>query len=317
MYCKNCNIEHNGLFGTGIFCSHKCVAAHAGKSKKNKPYGEKITYCNDCKCEIIIPSNQSINLIRRCNLCKDEFNKIKPVKIGKPSICEKCNIEHDGLYGSGRFCSSICSRSFSTKEKRAEINKKISETYRSKIESKSFLIKNNNLLKFKKIKLYNNSFYIKKCICCNKMYLTFKLKQIYCSQLCSRKSSDHSAMGRLGGLKSAKIQSENRRSKNEISFANLCIEYFKNVLTNVNMFNGWDADIIIPELKIAILWNGIWHHKKITKKHSLLQVQNRDKIKIKEIELFGYKPYIIDDLGRNDSDFVNEKFQEFIKFINI
>ena len=61
-------------------------------------------------------------------------------------------------------------------------------------------------------------------------------------------------------------------------------EKFPLTLSNVPMFNGWDADVIIPELKIAVLWNGNWHHKKITKKHSVLQVQNRDRIKIKEIE---------------------------------
>lgn len=40
--------------------------------------------------------------------------------------CENCKNEHNGYYGSGRFCSSKCARGFSTKSKRAEINKKIS-----------------------------------------------------------------------------------------------------------------------------------------------------------------------------------------------
>lgn len=41
--------------------------------------------------------------------------------------CENCNSEHDGNYGSGRFCSSKCARAFSTKEKRQEINKKVAK----------------------------------------------------------------------------------------------------------------------------------------------------------------------------------------------
>jgi very-short-patch-repair endonuclease len=41
--------------------------------------------------------------------------------------CENCEIEHDGSYGSGRFCSSKCARGFSTKAKRKEINQKVSE----------------------------------------------------------------------------------------------------------------------------------------------------------------------------------------------
>ena len=40
--------------------------------------------------------------------------------------CENCSIEHVGIYGSGRFCGVSCSRSFSTKSKREEINKKVS-----------------------------------------------------------------------------------------------------------------------------------------------------------------------------------------------
>lgn len=43
-------------------------------------------------------------------------------------ICENCGIEHKGVYGSGRFCDIKCSKSFSTKLKRKEINKKVSET---------------------------------------------------------------------------------------------------------------------------------------------------------------------------------------------
>ena len=41
--------------------------------------------------------------------------------------CENCGIEHNGSYGSGRFCSSKCARSFSTKVKRKEINEKLSK----------------------------------------------------------------------------------------------------------------------------------------------------------------------------------------------
>lgn len=42
--------------------------------------------------------------------------------------CENCNKDHDGSYGSGRFCSIKCSRGFSTKNKRKEINEKISKS---------------------------------------------------------------------------------------------------------------------------------------------------------------------------------------------
>ncbi len=40
--------------------------------------------------------------------------------------CENCGNEHGGSYGSGRFCSIKCAKSFATKERREEINKKVS-----------------------------------------------------------------------------------------------------------------------------------------------------------------------------------------------
>lgn len=42
-------------------------------------------------------------------------------------ICENCNKKHNGKYGSGRFCSVKCSRSFSTKAKRSLINESVSK----------------------------------------------------------------------------------------------------------------------------------------------------------------------------------------------
>ena len=38
------------------------------------------------------------------------------------------------------------------------------------------------------------------------------------------------------------------------------------------MFNGWDADIILPDYKIAILYNGKWHYEEISKQVSLIQI---------------------------------------------
>jgi len=42
-------------------------------------------------------------------------------------VCENCENEHSGTYGSGRFCSKKCAKAFSTKAKRKEINEKVSK----------------------------------------------------------------------------------------------------------------------------------------------------------------------------------------------
>ena len=41
--------------------------------------------------------------------------------------CENCGLEHQGDYGSGRFCNNKCARSYSTKNKRKLINEKVSK----------------------------------------------------------------------------------------------------------------------------------------------------------------------------------------------
>lgn len=118
-----------------------------------------------------------------------------------------------------------------------------------------------------------------------------------------------------GGCKGIQHQGDLRCSKNEIEFCKLCEEYFDNVKHNESIFNGWDADIIIEDIKFAVLWNGPWHYKQITKSHSVKQTQNRDKIKVKEIEECGWTPYIIKDMGKANKDFVKEKFDEFLKYL--
>lgn len=144
------------------------------------------------------------------------------------------------------------------------------------------------------------------CTICNNDFISITRRKT-CSEKCKTKALN------LAGLRSAEVQSKNRRSKNEKYFAELCFKKFKNVKTNYAMFNGWDADIIIPELKIAVLWNGKWHYEKITGKHSVKQVQNRDEIKKKEIISAGYTPYVIKDMGKFKKEFVEQEFELFLK----
>lgn len=163
------------------------------------------------------------------------------------------------------------------------------------------------------IKKSSCEIYYKTCLVCKKVFVSKHLNggKKHCSKECTSKTL--SALGIISGRKSAAKQSENRRSKNEIEFANLCIAKFQNVECNVPLFNGWDADVIIHDIKFAILWNGKWHYEKLTQKHSVKQVQNRDNIKINEIIKYGYTPYIIKDLG-NDKNIV---FKEFEKLLGI
>ena len=146
---------------------------------------------------------------------------------------------------------------------------------------------------------------------------TKKFCSVSCGLIYRNKLPKYKELSRIGGLKSAANQAMERRSKNEKLFAELCIAQYQTVLVNKPIFNGWDADVIIEDYKIAVLWNGKWHYKKITKKHSVKQVQNRDIIKINEIKKAGYAPYIIKDLGKCNPGFVEKEFNKFKKYTNV
>jgi hypothetical protein len=94
--------------------------------------------------------------------------------------CKNCDIQHNGKYGSGKFCGAKCARSFSTKNKRNEINKKVSEKMSGRKlteEHISNIEKTNNFNRKQKIK--------KNCLHCNQeLLLVIGNKQKFCSQKC-------------------------------------------------------------------------------------------------------------------------------------
>ena len=82
--------------------------------------------------------------------------------------CENCKIVKNEKWSSGRFCSLKCSRSFSTKRKRTEINEKVSK----KLSSNHYKI-----------------YCIMNCEICNNVYEVTKnhRNQKTCSHSCSAK----------------------------------------------------------------------------------------------------------------------------------
>lgn len=248
--------------------------------------------------------------------------------------CKNCELKEGtkySKYSTGDFCCRECAKEFSTKEKRKKINNAVSKKLKGRghgnVEKKcpscdkkfnvcwahrkqkncSVECANKNRTKRK-----GSNKTEKNCERCDKHFVVFgnkktTLRQRFCGKSCA---SSHN--GKIGGLKS--VISQNRRSKNEIYFGDFCKQKFKEVKFNTSMFNGWDADIIIEDLKIAVLWNGKWHYEKITEKHSVEQVQNRDKIKLKEIENAGYKSYVVKDMGKCNKKFVETQFEFFLKY---
>lgn len=53
-------------------------------------------------------------------------------------VCENCNTIITKKYGSGRFCSEHCARGYSTRNKRQDINSKVSKTLRHIHENEEY-----------------------------------------------------------------------------------------------------------------------------------------------------------------------------------
>ena len=103
-------------------------------------------------------------------------------------VCENCGCEHNGSYASGRFCSIKCSRGFSTKAKRKEINEKVSKARKGSGHK--------NVAKI--------------CPTCKSSFEIRwnKRNQIYCSTICVRRSDE------VKKKISEKVKGKNAGSKN-------------------------------------------------------------------------------------------------------
>ena len=224
-------------------------------------------------------------------------------KCGKP-LCKSQKL----------FCSESCAAKYNNM-KRGKMSEKqkqqISQTLREGYENKR----------------YKNQIQTRICIVCKKPFIYKKgenTKKI-CSDECRKEylqnrsnymTKDGKQKISINARKVVEKLGELKRSKNEKKFCELCEKYFNNVEHNKPIFNGWDADIIIHDYKIAILWNGAWHYKQISKSSSLAQIQNRDVIKMNEIKKYGYIPYIIKDMGRYNEEKITYEFEKLKIFIN-
>ena len=127
------------------------------------------------------------------------------------AICENCEQEHDGSYGSGRFCNAKCARGFSTKAKRKEINEKVSKKLTKNV--KKIIITDPVLLYCNRYKKTFTEIHYIKCEQCKKIkILPLKKNNRFCSRKC---------VSLMAARKGGKISAAKRvkRSKNEIRYA--------------------------------------------------------------------------------------------------
>ena len=297
--CKTCGKEFDKGYKLGghITNRHKSFIRGIGKYhldlkeqlyKKRTEYLLNPTKCLQCGKGLPYEKKTGYKFCGHvCSAKHSNIHGIRPSTKGKTKTL-KCNI-----------CGIDCSVSIHSPiedVKCHECRQKIHDIY----------LKNNPTITVKQLKNNIEEITTECTICGKTFYKLKKNKRKTCSNSCSI------ALINEATKNPTKFRTYiSRRSKNEIHFAELCKTFYKDVLTNKPIFNGWDTDVILPHEKIAILWNGIWHHKKMKVEHSLELTQSNDKIRIQEITDVGFIPYIIDDFGGEDPKFVLEKFEEF------
>ena len=181
--------------------------------------------------------------------------------------CTKCNNEHSK---PGVFCSRSCANSRGPR----------SDDFKNKVKEKLSGRQGWSAGK-QLIRRVESS-----CIICGSIILVtprYAARRLTCGSTTCKRAACAEA-GKVSASKRVK------RSKQEIELFELCKEVFHDSLANHIIADGWDADIVIPSLMLAIMWNGPWHYKEMNMtNHSLKQVQNRDNIKRKLFESLGWK----------------------------
>lgn len=248
------------------------------------------------------------------NKCQASLIKKELVKLN----CANCNIQFlikerdfkkrsknlSNLY----YCSHKCANksNIHSEETKKKISVSIQNKYKEKLKNAKYKIKSKNGYKIANLRNI--------CINCSKEFYHYK-RQKTCSNDCYLNIMKKA--GKKGGTKTASLELHKRnRSSNEKMFFVKIKEIYNDALSNKRIFNGWDADIIIPSKQIAIHWNGIWHYKPVLGEALLDKIKRKDKLRYEAIEQCGYKNYIIQDLGGKNEEKVKKEYIDFINYIN-
>ena len=239
--------------------------------------------CEHCSVMFTIPTDGFKNK-RFCSLScgnKNRGTRSKELYQKSPKQCLLCEgpIPYE-VRNRNKFCSSSCSCTHNNKQRTPEYHKRHGDKIRKLCDTKP------KIAKPKVVELPR----INKCSVCNQL---FEVKTKHSTKKsCSRDC--YMVLAQRAGQKAANTRC--LRSKQEIQLYHLCADHYSDVLHNEVIADGWDADIVIPSKKVAILWNGPWHYRQMpVSNHSLAQVQNRDRIKTKLFESLGWKVFVFED----------------------
>lgn len=290
--CSVCNVAFDRALNQYTYQkkisgdNYKPLCGSKDCKKKNGSFKTTVN-CANCSKQVI-KLRAELNSNNFCSRsCSVTFNNKIRIRIKKFKTinCRRCSLQFTkNDFSKSRLCQSC----------------KLSTTSNRKSSKKSYgalSIKNEN------------------CVNCGIKHDLSKKSRKYCKPCYTLlKPIIFHNMGVKAASKRVK------RSKNEIYFHELCLQQYSNITNNELFFKSkygnWDADLILHDHKIAVLWNGIWHYKKVRSGHSPQQTQARDKIKIDVINANNYTPYVIKDMGKHNKKFVEQQFEIFKEWLN-
>lgn len=142
---------------------------------------------------------------------------------------------------------------------------------------------------------------INKCLCCHKETLNKK----YCSGACRNKLNNPNIKG-----------SKSKAEKILIEQLKFNFPQFSIIENDRKILNGLELDVYIPELKLAIEWNGIFHYEPIHGLNQLEKIQHKDGKKIELCKSLGIELIIICD-RTSHLRFIKETVNKLIENLKI
>jgi predicted nucleic acid-binding Zn ribbon protein len=245
------------------------------------------------------------------NKCQASLIKKELIKL----TCANCNVDFSTTQSdfnqrskksSKLCCSKLCANKINTyrsQEAKNKISASLKKAYDKKLQKAEHKVLSRGCYKIAHIK--------NTCIVCSKEFFRNR-DQKTCSNECYFIVRQNA--GKKGGSKTSSLEFHKRnRSSNEKMFFAKIKEIYPDAIANKRLFDGWDADVIIPSQKLAIHWNGVWHYKSIMGNELLERVQQKDKLRYEAIEKHGYKNYIIQDMGPMNSNKVEKEYVDFLQ----
>lgn len=170
-----------------------------------------------------------------------EANKIKYKEMfekSEPRFCKCCGKQFTYAERTkGTYCSRSCAAKINNKGRIHSLasKEKVRETMKKWAAEK-----------YRVPKIHEC-----KCVVCDTLFVHKVKTTKTCSVQCLKKMSSKNGI-KAGRLSTVSFLNRRCRSKIEIQFAELLKQYFPDILTNKRIFFEYDADIIIPSLKLAI-----------------------------------------------------------------